>query len=404
MMGHTATIDRRALRAEVDTALGQSPVVLLLGARQCGKTTLARQLVAPDAANYFDLENPVHLRRLQEPLTALAPLTGTVIVDEVHRQPELFQVLRVLADRSPAPARFLLLGSASLALLQQASESLAGRVTIVSMGGFSLGELGGDASAKLWLRGGYPRAFLAADEDAAEAWRRDYVRMVLERDVPQFGLGIAATALHRFWSMVAHCHGGIWHNSDPARSLGVAESTIRRYLDLMTDMLLLRQLQPWHENLAKRQVKAPKVYFRDSGLLHHFLGVTTNEELLGHVRCGASWEGFVVEEVLRCVRPDAQYFWATHSGAELDLLLFVKGKRLGVEVKRADAPGMTKSLEVARHDLKLDGAIVVYPGDQRYAIAPGVEAVPVTELAGDGPHALFPKLFATPRSRRRASR
>jgi predicted AAA+ superfamily ATPase len=226
------------------------------------------------------------------------------------------------------------------------------------------------------------------------------VQLLLERDVPQFGRLIEAAALHRFWAMVAHCHGGIWSGSEPARSLGIAESTVRRYLDLMTDLLMLRQLQPWHENLSKRQVKAPKVYFRDSGLLHHFLGITSEQDLLQHPRCGASWEGFVVEEVLRCVSPDAQYFWATHAGAELDLLMFVAGKRLGVEIKRTDAPAMTKSMATARSDLRLDGLVVVYPGKQRFRIATGVDAVPVSALAANGPHVLFPDLFAKPRAAR----
>jgi len=388
-------VARSRFESALAAAMRRSPVTLLLGPRQCGKTTLARAHVHPEAPNYFDLENPLHVQRLAEPMSALASLRGTVVVDEIHRRPELFPVLRVLADREDAPARFLVLGSASLALLRQASESLAGRVAIVEMSGFGIDEVGAAALDRLWLRGGYPRSFLAGDDAESSAWRRDYVQMVLERDVPQLGGSLVATALHRFWSMVAHCHGGVWASSDPARSLGIAETTVRRYLDLMTDLLLLRQVQPWFENLGKRQVKAPKVYFRDSGLLHYFLGIGTVDQLLGHVRCGASWEGFVVEQVLRCVQPDAHYFWATHAGAELDLLLFAGGKRLGVEVKRNDAPGMTKSMEIARQDLSLDGLVVVYPGTQRYAITEGVEAVPLAELVGNGPQVLFPSLFAS---------
>jgi predicted AAA+ superfamily ATPase len=389
-------LGRENLHRAVETALARSPAALLLGPRQCGKTTLARQFVAADSPHYFDLENPLHVRRLAEPMTALGQLDGTIVIDEVHRRPDLFPVLRVLADRSPQRCRFLLLGSASLDLLQQTSESLAGRAEILTMAGFGLDEVGARAEDALWLRGGFPRSFLASSDQDSAVWRRDYVRLVLERDVPQFGLGIAAAALHRFWAMVAHCHGNVWSSSDPASSLGIAESTVRRYLDLMTDLLLLRQLPPWHENLRKRQVKAPKVYFRDVGLLHHFLGIGTTAELLLHPRCGASWEGFVIEEVLRCVRPDAQYFWATHAGAELDLLLFVGGKRLGVEVKRADAPGITRSMQVARQDLRLDGLCVVYPGPQRYWLADGIEVVPLADLAGNGPHVLFPRLFAAP--------
>ncbi|MBI5851013.1 MAG: ATP-binding protein [Planctomycetes bacterium] len=400
-MAERPAVLRSRLRAELDDALARSPAAILLGSRQCGKTTLARELVAPDSPRYFDLENPLHLRRLAEPMTALEPLEGVVVVVEIHRRPDLFPMLRVLADRSPLPARFLLLGSASMDLMAQASESLAGRAAILSMSGFSLDEVGAAALDTLWLRGGYPRSFLAPSDETSMAWRRDYVHLVLERDVRQFGSTIAPQALHRFWSMVAHVHGNVWNSADPARSLGVAESTVRRYLDLMTDLLLLRQLQPWHENLGKRQVKAPKVYFRDPGLLHHFLGVTTANELLGHTRCGASWEGFVLEEVLRCVRPDAEYFWATHAGAELDLLLFRGGKRLGVAIKRVDAPGMTKSMAIAREDLHLDALAVVYPGPQRYAIEDGVEAVPLRELEQNGPHVLFPKLFSRPPARKR---
>lgn len=404
MMRGRPKILREQLRRAVDTALARSPAALLLGPRQCGKTTLARQLIAADSPNYFDLEDPLHTQRLVEPMTALGRLEGTVVIDEIHRRPDLFPVLRVLADRTPSPARFLLLGSASLDLLRQTSESLAGRAEILPMAGFGLDEVGADAADKLWLRGGYPRSFLASSDADSAVWRRDYVRLVLERDVPQFGPSIAAAALHRFWAMVAHCHGNVWSSSDPARSLGIAESTVRRYLDLMTDLLMLRQLQPWHENLTKRQVKAPKVYFRDVGLLHHFLGIKTTAELLVHPRCGASWEGFVVEEVLRCARPDAQYFWATHAGAELDLLLFVGGKRLGVAVKRSDAPGITRSMQVARQDLRLDGLCVVYPGPQRYWLADGIEVVPLADLAGNGPHVLFPRLFEAPATRPPAGR
>ncbi len=388
-----ASVRRAQLRAEIDRALAENPAAILLGSRQCGKTTLARGLVRIDSPNYFDLENPIDLRRLAEPMTALAPLRGLVVIDEIHRRPDLFPVLRVLADRTPVRARFLLLGSASMSLLKQTSESLAGRAAIVPMSGFGIDEVGAGALDRLWLRGGYPRSFLATDDAASARWRRDYVQLVLERDVPLFGATIPSAVLHRFWSMTAHTHGGIWRSSDPARSLGIAESTVRRYLDLLTDLLLLRQLQPWHENLGKRQVKSPKVYFRDSGLLHQFLGVTTLDELHRHPRCGASWEGFAIEEVLRCVRPDAQYFWATHAGAELDLLLFAGGRRLGVEVKRADAPGMTRSMEVAREDLRLDGLVVVYPGPKRYSLADDIEVVPLADLADGGSRALFPSLF-----------
>jgi hypothetical protein len=386
-------LPRPALRKELRLVLRRNPAALLLGPRQCGKTTLARELVDPAGPNYFDLEDPVQAHRLDQAMTELAPLRGTIVIDEVQRRPDLFQILRVLADRAPLRSRFLLLGSASLDLLRQSSESLAGRVGVVRMSGFGLDEAGAASLDRLWLRGGLPRSYLAVDDATSWDWRRDYVQLLLERDVPQFGIAIPATTLHRFWSMVAHLHGSIWSSSDPARSLGIAESTVRRYLDLMTGLFMLRQLQPWHENLAKRQVKAPKVYVRDSGLLHLLLGIRDLASLQGHPKCGASFEGFVVEEVLRCVRPDAEYFWATHAGAELDLLLFRDGKRLGVEIKRSDAPAATRSMQMASKDLRLDGLAVVYPGTRRYRLAEDIEVVPLAELSGNGPEVLFPGLF-----------
>jgi len=383
------------------TALRQNPIALLLGPRQCGKTTLARELVDAASTNYFDLEDPLHLARLGEPMTALQSLRGTVVIDEVQRRPDLFPVLRVLADRENTPARFLLLGSASLDLLQQSSESLAGRVGLINMSGFGIEETGARKHEQLWLRGGLPRSFLAEDDAASWRWRSDYIRLLLERDVPQFGVRIPAAALHRFWSMIAHTHGSIWTNSEPARSLGVAESSIRRYLDVMVGLLMVRQLQPWHENLAKRQVKSPKVFVRDSGLLHQLLGLKDLASLLRHPRHGASWEGFALEEVLRAVSPDAEYFWATHAGAEIDLLMFRDGRRLGVEFKRADAPTVTKSMRIAQSDLALDGLVVVYPGTRRTLIAKDIEAVPLTSLARGGPETLFPSLFGPARTRSR---
>ncbi|MCA8950477.1 MAG: ATP-binding protein [Planctomycetes bacterium] len=397
-------VARTALRSRLRLALRRNPAALLLGPRQCGKTTLARELVDLASPNYFDLEDPLHLARLDQPMTALEPLRGTVVIDEVQRRPDLFPMLRVLLDRPGRSTRFLLLGSASLDLLKQSSESLAGRVGLVGMAGFGIDETGAKGLERLWLRGGLPRSFLAGDEAASWAWRADYIRLLLERDVPQFGVRIPATALHRFWSMVAHTHGSIWSNSEPARSLGVAETTIRRYLDVMVGLLMVRQLQPWHENLGKRQVKAPKVFVRDSGLLHQLLGVKDMAGLLRHPRMGASWEGLALEEVLRCVAPEAEYFWATHAGAELDLLLFKDGKRLGVEFKHADAPAVTKSMRIAQDDLGLDALAVVYPGTRRFAIAEDIEAVPLRGLARGGPEVLFPRLFRAPRGKRRPTR
>ncbi len=373
-------LDRSQLVNALSAALERSPAVVLLGPRQIGKTTLARQFVAVDSPNYLDLEDPTVEAQLTAPMTLLAPLRGLVVIDEVQRAPELFKVLRVLVDRAGAPARFLLLGSASPPLLRQTSESLAGRVEVIEIGGFTIEETGTEQQARLWLRGGYPRAFTAADDVASRSWRRNFIRTVIERDMPQLGIHVAAVAMTRFWSMLAHLHGQVWNAADPARSLGVNESTVRRYLDWLVQLYMVRSLQPWFENIGKRQVKAPKVYFRDTGLLHEMLGIGDHGALMLHPRSGASWEGFVIEQVLRIARPDEAFFWSTHAGAELDLLLFKDGRRIGVEIKRSDAPRMTPSISIAMHDLRLDALYVVYPGARRYALAAGVEAVPLAAL------------------------
>ncbi len=383
-------IARPSALVRLRAALRRSPVVVLAGPRQCGKTTLARELVAPGSPSYFDLEDPVSLARLEEPATALSPLRGLVVLDEVQRRPELFPYLRVLADRRPLPARFLVLGSASPALLRQASESLAGRVEVVELGGFSLGEVGVERLARHWLRGGFPRSFLARSAAESHTWRRQLIRTFLERDLPQLGVSVPATALLRFWTMLAHVHGGVWNAADPARSLGLSEPTVRRYLDLMTGLFLVRQLPPWHENLAKRQVKSPKVYVADPGILHALLGVKTEAELLSHPKCGASWEGYVLGEALRAVEPDEAYFWATHQGAELDLLAFRDGRRIGFEAKRADAPTLTPSMRIALADLRLDRLYVLYPGERRYDLTDRVTVLPAADVVGLGRGRLSP--------------
>ncbi len=328
-------------------------------------------------------------------MTALEELRGIVVIDEIQHRPELFQVLRVLADRKPLRARFLILGSASPNLLRQSSESLAGRIEIIPVGGFSLDEVGASSLNRHWQRGEFPLSFLARTSDDSFAWRQQFIQTFLERDVPQLGISIPAPALLRFWTMVAHCHANIWNAADPARSLGIGESTVRRYLDLFAGLLVVRQLQPWHENLNKRQVKAPKVYIRDSGLLHVLLGIRTEKELLTHPRIGASWEGYAVEEVLSQLQPDQAYFWATHQGAELDLLLFKNGRRLGIEIKRADAPILTPSMRSALADLKLEQLIVLYPGSKAYELEPRVRVLPIGALAGATIEALFPKKHRT---------
>ncbi len=366
---------------QIRRALKRSRVVALIGPRQCGKTTLARQIVPPDSPNYFDLEDPTSLARLAEPMTSFSTLRGVVVIDEVQRRPDLFPVLRVLADRKPLRARFLILGSASPALLRQSSESLAGRAETIPLSGFSLAETGAKQQNRHWLRGGFPRAFLARSNADSLAWRRQFIQTFVERDLPQLGINIPAQAMLRFWTMVAHYHGNIWSAAEPARSLGVSEPTVRRYLDALTGLFMVRQLQPWHENLGKRQVKSPKIYVRDSGLLHQLLGIRTDKELLSHPKCGASWEGYAVEEALKHFQPDEAYFWATHQGAELDLLLFKDGRRLGVEIKRMDAPTLTPSMRIAIENLRLDRLVILYPGSARYKLAKQVEVLPLATLA-----------------------
>lgn len=377
-------IRRRQDTLAVRSALKRAAVVALLGPRQSGKTTLARQFVAAGSHNYFDLEDPQSLARLSEPATALRPLKGLIVIDEIQRRPDLFPLVRVLADRRPLPARFLILGSASPELLKQSSESLAGRIETVPLEGFRLADLGASSQSRHWLRGGFPRSFTARNETDSTSWRRQFLQTFLERDMPQFGVTIPAVALRRFWNMVAHYHGQTWNAAELARALAINESTVRRYLDLMTGVLMLRQLPPWFQNLGKRQVKAPKVYVRDSGLLHTLLGISTHRALEHHPKVGASWEGYAIEEVLKSSRPDEAYYWATHTGAELDLLLFQQSRRIGVECKRMDAPTLTPSMRTALADLQLDELTVVYPGTRRYRLAKRIEVVPLAEFVGAG--------------------
>jgi uncharacterized protein len=379
-------IERVALSDSVREALARSPAVALVGPRQVGKTTLARAFLGIDSPQWFDLEDPQVEAQLAEPLVALRDLRGLVVIDEIQHAPDLFKVLRVLIDRPGLAAQFLLLGSASPALLRQSSESLAGRIEIIEIGGFTLDETGIASAPALWLRGGFPRSFTAPGDSSSAVWRREFVRATVERDLPQLGVNVAAPALYRFWSMLAHYHGQVWNAADPARSLGVNESTVRRYLDLLTQAYLIRQVQPWFANLGKRQVKAPKIYLRDSGLLHSLLGIGDAAQLARHPKSGASWEGFALDQVLRVARPEESYFWATHAGAELDLLMVKDGRRVGVEFKRSDAPQMTPSMRIALNDLKLDALYVVYPGDRRYRLGERVEVVPLGGLlAGKSP-------------------
>ncbi len=380
MVHNPVMIQRKTDISLIRSALKRSRVVALLGPRQCGKTTLARQFVPPDSDNYFDLEEPRSLARLAQPETTLRPLRGLVVIDEIQHRPELFPLLRVLADRKPLPARFLILGSASPDLLRQSSESLAGRLETVPLEGFRLADLGAASQTRHWVRGGFPLSFTARAEADSVVWRRQFLQTFLERDVPQLGVTIPATTLRRFWSMVAHYHGQTWNAAELARALAISEFTARRYLDLMTGLFMVRQLPPWFENLGKRQVKSPKIYIRDSGLLHALLGIANQRDLELHPKVGASWEGYAVEEVLKAMRPDEVYTWATHQGAELDLLLFKRGRRIGVECKRMDAPTLTPSMRIALADLKLDELRVVYPGERRYTLAKNVQVVPLAEF------------------------
>jgi hypothetical protein len=375
-------INRTALQQQVETALRRSPVVLLSGPRQCGKTTLARTFLAPDQPGYFDLEDPADLERLTEPMTALRPLDGLVVIDEVQRRPDLFPALRVLADRRPLPARFLILGSAGGELLRQSSESLAGRLERVELTPFSLTELGATALETLWQRGGFPPSFLAGSGEDSLAWREGFIQTLLERDFPGWGVRTPAAALRRFWALLAHYHGQTWNAAEPARALGIGQSAVRDQLDLLTDAYMLRQLQPFHANLAKRQVKAPRVYLRDSGLHHALLGIRTPRDLLVHPKCGASWEGFALEQALRVIPHDEAWFWSTHQGAEIDLLLRQGDRLIGLECKRQDAPRRTRSMTTAKQDLALDHLYVLYPGPKRFVIGDKMEALPL-ELLSD---------------------
>lgn len=373
-------IERPRFAAAITKALSRSPVVALLGPRQCGKTTLARQIARSERSTWFDLESPADLGRLENPQLALAPLQGLVVLDEIQLRPDLLRLLRVLADREPLPARFLILGSASPTLVHHSAESLAGRVEFVDLGGFNLDEVGAEHLETLWNRGSFPRSFLAASQPDSEAWRESFIRAFLERDLPALGLQLPAVTLRRFWTMLAHDHGQVWNSSAIARSLGLSDKTVRGYLDVLTGAFMARQLPPWFENLKKRQVKSPKVYLRDSGLLHTLLGLGDRNQVLGHPKAGASWEGFALEQILQRTQAAQAYFWAAHGGSELDLLLFLEGRRIGVELKLADAPRVTKSMQSALADLQLDHLWIVYPGDHRYPLTERISALPLRQI------------------------
>jgi uncharacterized protein len=361
-------------------SIKRSPISALLGPRQCGKTTLARLLMKEQEATYFDLESVPDQRRLENPELVLGDLEGLVILDEIQLRPELFSVLRVLVDRPENRAHYLILGSASPDVIRNASETLAGRVEFIDLSGFDLGEIGVKNWEALWLRGGFPRSYLADTENDSLGWREGFIRTFLERDIPQLGINISPVAMRRFWTMLAHYHGQTWNASQLGRSMGLTDKTVRSYLDILTGTYMIRQLQPWVANLGKRQVKSPKVYFRDSGLLHSLLEITDHHGLLGHPKVGASWEGFVIEQVLHLVRPKQGYFWATHNGAEIDLLFSVQGKNYGIEVKLNEAPRITASMRRALSELELERLWVIYPGKKAYPAHEQILVWPISQI------------------------
>ena len=377
-------IQRPSHAAAIKRLLRNFPAVAILGARQVGKTTLAREIADATGgkARMFDLESDTDLRLLQDPEPILRALRGLVVIDEVQRMPGLFPPLRPLLDRTPLPARFLLLGSASPGVSTRGSESLAGRIAFHELDGLGLDEVGADRWQRLWLRGGFPRSFTARGDAASMEWRVAFARTYLERDVLGSGLGMPPAELRRFWQMLAHWHGQRWNASEFARSFGVSEATVRRWLDALEAFYAVRLLRPWHESIAKRQVKSPKVYLRDTGMLHALLGVATASELMERPQLGASFEGFVVEQAIHATGAVEHevHHWATPQGAELDLLLVRGSRRIGIEAKCTEAPTLTKSMEIAMKDLRLTKLWVVHRGQDRFEMRPGIEALPIDAL------------------------
>jgi hypothetical protein len=380
-------IDRKQEVEAIQGLLRRHPVVGVIGARQVGKTTLARLFIqkTKDSSSYFDLENPEDLARIADPMLALKDLEGLVVIDEIQRQPNLFPVVRVLVDRPKSATHFLVLGSASPDLLRQSAETLAGRIFYHELGGFSLEEVGVENQIQRWLRGGFPRSYLARTHSESDEWRQGFIRTFLERDLPQLGITIRSTTLRRFWTMLANTHSQIWNASEFGRSFGVADTTVRNYLDLMTSALVIRQLSPWHENISKRQVKAPKIYIADSGVLHTLLGLRTLKDLEGHPKVGASWEGFILEQVIHrlAARVEECFFWATHGGAELDLLVVRGQRRMGFEIKRTTSPQVTSSMRYALSDLHLRSLDVIHAGERTFPMDKKIRAVAFTRLLQD---------------------
>jgi uncharacterized protein len=374
-------IDRPVYLSQLSRAVKRSPITALIGPRQCGKTTLARMFAKEGTTAFFDLESQADVNRLQNPQLMFGSLQERlVIIDEIQAMPELFRVLRVLVDRPGNKTRFLILGSASPDLVRNASETLAGRVEFVELSGFCLHETGTGSANTVWLRGGFPRSFLARNDTDSLAWREGFIQTFMTRDIPQLGISIPPAAMRRFWTMLAHYHGQTWNASELGRSLDLSDKTVRSYLDVLTGTFMVRQLQPWHENLSKRQVKAPKIYLRDSGLLHALLNLPDFRTLHGYPRLGASWEGFAIEQVLQILKLPQVFFWATHSGAEIDLFFIHHGRRYGIECKFSEAPRITKSMSQALESLKLTHLWILYPGEHSYPLAKKISVWPIKEI------------------------
>jgi predicted AAA+ superfamily ATPase len=371
---------RNILISHIKEAISKYPVTAILGPRQCGKTTISKLISKNQPIKIFDLEDPADLVSLTaSPKITLESLKGLIIIDEIQRMPELFPILRVLADRQVKGVRYLILGSASPALIKGASESLAGRISFIDMSGFNLEEVGIKNWQQLWFRGGFPRSYLAKNDIESMKWRNNFIRTFLERDIPQFGINIPAITLRRFWTMVAHYHGQLWSSAEFARSIGSSEPTAKKYLDILTDAYVIRQLQPWFANISKRQVKSPRIFIRDSGIFHALLSLKNNQ-ILSHPKLGASWEGFIVEQIISLLDSRDYYFWATHSGAEIDLLVFLEDKAYGFEIKYTDAPSLTKSMKIAFEDLNLSKLFIIYPGNKSYSFNKNTIAIPISEL------------------------
>ena len=373
-------IERLKYLQKVKKALNRSQVTALLGSRQVGKSTLARIITEKFKASYFDLEDANDLQRIENPQTTLGNLNGVVVIDEIQRRPELFPFLRIMADRLPLPAKFLILGSASPHLVKETSESLAGRIEFVELGALNIGEVGTDNWRRCWVRGGMPRSYLADNESDSAAWRDNFISTFLERDIPQLGYAIPSITMRRFWMMLAHYHGQKWNAAELGRSLGLNDRTMRGYLDILTGTFVVRQLLPWFENAGKRQVKSPKIYLRDSGLLHTLLRLVDEHDITGHPKCGASWEGFALEQVMALTGSKDAYFWSEHGGAELDLFIHARGKKWGFEFKYSDSPGTRRSMHTAIEVLNLEHLWIIYPGDKTYPLTDKITAAGLISL------------------------